>query len=61
MLRHPNMGANQMKILFLLSAVLALSADADDASPKPTNAIDNVYCAGSDKVMRFLANILDEV
>ena len=50
-----------MKILFLLSAVLALSADADDASPKPTNAIDNVYCAGSDKVMRFLANILDEV
>jgi len=34
---------------------------ADDPSLKPTNAIDNAYCAGNDKVLRFLENVLDEV
>lgn len=34
---------------------------ADDPSSKPTNAVNNVYCAGNDAAMRFLENVLDEV
>ena len=31
------------------------------AVQKPTNAVDNVYCAGSDAALDFLENVLDEV
>ena len=33
----------------------------DNPSAKPTNAVDNVYCAGNDAAFRFLENVLDEV
>ena len=44
-----------------LRAFPELMCFADDPSAKPTNAVNNVYCAGNDKVLAFLENILDEV
>ena len=32
-----------------------------DEASRPTNAVNNVYCAGNDAALRFLENVLDEV
>ena len=45
----------------VLKAFPDLLCFAGDPSQKPTNAVDNVYCAGNDRAIRFLEGVLDEV